>query len=165
LLEPVAEVAAGLGRAPTVTEWRDLVADPTGRGGLPTVHELIRFFGSWRQVKEAVALVEVSTALQIHERFRKRRLGKVWRYTDQSLADALGRCAAELGRAPMVGEYEWWRRRELELATARGDDAHHLPSPRPFRSRFGTWEAALKHHGFSDHDRALRHDPTHPAHG
>jgi hypothetical protein len=164
LLRPLAEVAAGLGRAPTVTEWRELVASEP-RGGYPAAHELIRFFGSWRQVKEAVALVEVSTARQVHERFRKRRLGKVWRYTDESLRDALERCAAELGRAPMVAEYAWWRQRELELAEARGDDWLHLPSPRPYRSRFGTWEAALKHYGFSDQDRAVRHDPTHPAHG
>ena len=163
LLGPVQRIADSLGRAPTVTEWRELHAEAAAAGeAFPAVHQLIGFFGSWRRVKEAVALGELSTARQIEERFRKRRLGKIWCYTEQSLRDALLRCAAELGRAPMVAEYTWWRRRELELARARGEDWLHLPSARPYRDRFGSWEGALTHFGFSDRDRGLRHDPTDP---
>lgn len=46
-----------------------------------------------------------------------------------------------------MAEFEWWRDHELELARAEGNDALHLPSPNPYRRRWGSWEAALLYFG------------------
>jgi hypothetical protein len=44
-----------------------------------------------------------------------------------------------------------------QLAKARGDDdALHLPSTSPYRKRFGTWEAALLHFGFTPEQVSAR---------
>jgi hypothetical protein len=115
-----------------------------------------RHFGSWRRAKEALALSEVTTARRIEARFRYRRVGKVWRFTEDTLRETLASCVEHYGRPPMVAEFEWWRDRELELARAEGNDAAHLPSPSPYRRRWGTWEAALLHFGYTPDQVAER---------
>jgi hypothetical protein len=55
-----------------------------------------------------------------------------------------------------VAEFEWWRDREFELARAEGNDALHIPSPTPYRRRWGTWEAALLHFGYTPDQVAER---------
>jgi hypothetical protein len=55
-----------------------------------------------------------------------------------------------------VAEFEWWRDRELELARAEGNAALHLPSPSPYRRRWGSWEAALLHFGYTPDQVAER---------
>jgi hypothetical protein len=107
-----------------------------------------RHFGSWRAAKEALGLAEVETPLKIEARFRARLIGKVHRYREETLRETLERCAADLGHAPLVIEFELWRQRELELAKARGEELF-LPSDSPYRRRWGSWEAALLHFGFT----------------
>jgi hypothetical protein len=154
-------VSRRLGRVPTIGEYKVIRASLAGDGiEVLAVHQLIRFFGSWRAAKEAVSLAEVSTARRIETQFRNRRLGKIWRYTDEALGEALSRCASELGRAPQVAEFSWWRQRELELARARGDDWLHLPSPVPYRNRWGSWEKALEHFGYDREAATRRFDPS-----
>lgn len=116
---------------------------------IETFNRVVRHYGTWRQAKEAVVLSGVTTTQRIESRFRSRRLGKIWRYTDEVLEETLRRCAEQVGSAPMVAELEWWRDRELELARARGEDAAHLPSATPYRKRWGSWQGALLHVGFS----------------
>ncbi len=108
-----------------------------------------RHFGSWRRAKEALDLSETTTARRIEARFRFRRMGKVWRYSEDVMRETLVRCAEHYGRPPLVAEFEWWRDRELELARAEGNDALHLPSPSQYRRRWGSWEAALLHFGYT----------------
>lgn len=96
---------------------------------------------AWRRAKEALSLSETTSARKIEARFRYRRVGKVWRSTE-TLGEVLERCVEHYGRPPMVAEFDWWRQRELELAAAQGNDAMPLPSPTPYRKRWGTWEQA-----------------------
>lgn len=117
---------------------------------LPEYNRIARHFGgSWRRAKEALELSEVTSVRRIDARFRFRRVGKVWRYNDETLRETFLACADFYGgRAPPVAEFEHWRERELQLTAAQGNDALHLPSPTPYRKRWGTW-GALVHHGFT----------------
>jgi hypothetical protein len=116
---------------------------------LADINQIVRHFGSWRVAKEALTLSATTPVARIEARFRSRRLGKVWRYTDETLRDTLARCVADIGHVPQVAEYEWWRKREIELAEAQGNDALHLPAATPFRNRWKTWAGALLHFGYS----------------
>lgn len=115
---------------------------------VPPLSQVIKFFGSWSLAKEALLLSKNNTALKIEARFRSRRVGKVHRYRDDTLRETMLRCAGFLGHPPLVAEFEAWRFRELELAKARGEEIA-LPSDSPYRARWGTWENALLHFGFS----------------
>jgi hypothetical protein len=119
---------------------------------------VVRFFGSWRQAKEALGLAEVDTPRKIEARFRGRLVGKVHRYREETLRLTLERCARDLGHVPLVIEFEHWRRREFELAKARGEQVF-LPSDSPYRRRWGTWERALLHFGFAPEAIAERLEP------
>ncbi|HZP73695.1 MAG TPA: hypothetical protein VFA97_09990 [Gaiellaceae bacterium] len=123
------------------------------------VNAVIRFFGSWRRAKEAVALADVTTAAKIEARFRSRIVGKPHTYTEQTMREVLHRCAADLGGAPLVIEYEHWRQREIELAKARGEELF-LPSSSPFRRKWGTWDKALEAAGFQPKEIAERLEPA-----
>ena len=103
------------------------------------ISKLIRHFTTWRRAKEALALSETTTPRRIEARFRSRRVGKIWRYSEQTLGDTLRACVEHYGRVPMVAEFDWWRERELQLAAATGNDAFHIPSATPYRRRWKTW--------------------------
>lgn len=157
LLQSLQLVAAGVGGEPTVDEYRETVRALRGEGvEIEPLSRVIKHFGSWRRAKEALALSETETARQIEARFHSRRLDKIWRYTEQSLGETLRRCVENLGHVPQVAEFEWWRQRELELARALGNDALHLPSNGPYRRRYGSWEKALLHFGFTPDQVAER---------
>ncbi len=55
----------------------------------------------------ALDLSQATSARKIDARFRARRLGKVWRYTEDTLRETLARCVAHYGRPPQVAEFEW----------------------------------------------------------
>jgi hypothetical protein len=118
---------------------------------VPPLSRVTKFFGSWSRAKEALNLSEDETPLKIEARFRSRRVGKVHRYREETLRETMMRCAEFLGHPPLVAEFEAWRYRELELAKARGEESA-LPSDSPYRTRFGTWERALLHFGFSQEE-------------
>jgi hypothetical protein len=145
-LRRVAEV---VGREPSVDDYRDQSPILISAGeDVETFRHLYGYFGSWRRAREALRLAETTTARRIEARFQSRRMGKIARYTDETLKETLERCAAEYGHPPRVNEFEWWRERELELARAAGTDTLQLPSSNPYRKRWGTWEGALAHFGF-----------------
>ncbi len=157
MVSSLRRVAAAVGHTPTVTEYRDLERRLRGTDeAIEEINQVIRHFGSWRRVREALDLSETTSARKIDARFRARRLGKVWRYTEDTLRDTLERCVAHYGRPPQVAEFEWWRERELELARTQGNDALHLPSPTPYRKRWETWEGALLHFGYTPEQVAER---------
>lgn len=112
------------------------------------VSQVIKFFGSWSLSKEALTLARVTTARRIEARFEYRKLGKVWKYTEETLALWMAKAVEAHGRPPQVAEYEWWREKELALAKARNDDTLHIPSPQPFRKRWKTWAGALTALGY-----------------
>lgn len=149
MLASLAQAASHIGGPPTPTSYAQAREELAREGTeLEPVSRLTRHFGTWRLAKEALSLSEVTTARQIDARFKRRRLAKVWRYTDDTLEQTLQRCVAELGQLPQVAEFDWWRQRQLELAAAEGNDAFHIPSATPYRKRWGTWEGALRHFGF-----------------
>ncbi len=150
-------VADHVGHQPSVDDYKHARAELVASGHeVESFTRLLRHFGAWRRAKEALALSETTSARRIEARFRHRRVGKVWRFTDDTLGETLARCVEHYGRPPMVSEFDWWRDRELELARAEGNDALHLPSPSPYRRRWKSWEAALLHFGYTPDQVAER---------
>jgi hypothetical protein len=141
----------------SVDEYRRAYKELSAAGDevVMEVNRLIRYFGRWATAKEALRLSEETTPRKIEARFRARMVGKVGRYREQTLRETLLRCAEELGHPPLVIEFELWRQRELELAKARGEELW-LPSDSPYRRRWGSWEAALEHFGFSPEEITSR---------
>lgn len=105
------------------------------------------------------------TPKRIEARFRQRRLGRIQRFTDDNLRDAVTRAAEHFGYPPSTTEFTWWRERELELAKVAGQTNYHVPSTGPFRRRFGDWEAALLHFGYSPEELAKRLAPKNQRRG
>ena len=60
---------------------------------------MVRHFGWWRRAKEALALSDTETVRRIEARFRFRKMGKVWRYIDDTRREALARCVEHYGRS------------------------------------------------------------------
>lgn len=119
---------------------------------------VVRYFGSWAQAKEAVGLAELTTARKIDARFRSRLHGRQRMFREEELVATLARCVDDLGRIPLLAEYDEWRLRELALARTRGDEAR-IPSPSVFRRRYGSWEQALLACGYSPDAVYLRLEP------
>lgn len=175
-LERVGEVAGRM--PPKITDYREIAPQLVARGeDIVSFGILYRHFDrSWPRVEAACGMIETDSSRRIEARMLSRRLGKVWRYTEQQLAAALEACSAyyaakfELAAgeryAPLLSEFDHWRVRELELARARGDFDHHLPSASPYRRRYDGWEGALIHFGFTPDQVAERHarvpEPTVP---
>jgi len=139
-----------LGEFPGVDQYRDL-RKALGEEILPFSRVLRFFGGSWHQARESMNLIEVTTERRIQSRFESRQLGKIWKYTDETLRESLLAAGKAIGRAPQVSEYIWWREEQRELAKAKGETLF-LPSATPYRQRFGSWEAALLHYGFSQEE-------------
>jgi Homing endonuclease associated repeat len=150
-------IAEHVGGPPSPADYKLAYRELRAAGeDIEEFNRVVRHFGSWRRAKEALALAETTTVRRIEARFRFRRVGKVWRYTEDTLRETLARCVEHYGRPPLVAEFEWWRRRELELAAAQGNDAVQLPGPTPYRNRYGGWEGALRHFGYTPEERAAR---------
>jgi len=153
----LARCAGEVGRAPLVSEydaWRrkelSLAATRGEHGRVPGPEAFRRRFGSWGKALLACGHSVDDLYLRLEAPDRSALRAKVWRYTDASLASALKACARALGRPPLVEEYGVWRRRALK------DGRRDIPTDSPFRRRFGSWEQALKHFGFSDAEIAAR---------
>jgi hypothetical protein len=152
-------VADRVGEDPSPDDYRAARAELIAQGeDVPEINAVIRHFGSWRNAKESLARSPAESPLQIEARFRRRLLGKVHRYREDTLRVTLERCAADLGHVPLVIEFELWRQREVELAKARGEELF-LPSDSPYRRRWGSWENALLHFGFTPEAIAERLEP------
>lgn len=159
-IRSLARIAAHVGRELSPDLYRQARRDLLAAGEeVIEFNAVCRYFGSWKQAKDALSLSAVSTPLKIEARFRVRLNGKVHRYREQTLRDTLVRCAADLGRAPLVIEFTKWREREHDLARARGEEVF-LPSDSPYRRRWGTWERALLHFGFTPEAIAVRLEPS-----
>jgi hypothetical protein len=150
LLASLRRAAEVLGEAPGIEDYKRVRRHLAEDGEtLVPVSRILKHFGSWHLAKEAIGLAEINTARQIEARFAQRKLGKVWRYTDQTLGEVLQNCVAALGHVPQVAEFDHWRRREFELAQAEGRELH-LPGAAAYRRRWETWADALRFFGYSD---------------
>lgn len=161
-LASLVRVAEELGGTPGVADYKEVQGRLRGTPDeIAPFNPLYQFFGSsWPRALEAIGMSDSLSAASIEARFRKRRIGKVWRFAESQLRDALLSAAEHWGRPPTTGEYEWWRARELELLAARGDEPL-VPSTGPFRVRFGSWENALLHFGFTPEQVKERFDGKH----
>jgi hypothetical protein len=131
-------VADHVGHEPSVYEYKQAREELLAAGQeIESLTRLLRHFGSWRRAKESLAPLRDHGVRRIEARFRYRQLGKVCRYTDETLRDTLLRAADHWGHPPSVAEFEWWRERELELVAAAGDGTLHLPSANPERKTLG----------------------------
>lgn len=150
-LVSIKRAAERLGRTPTAEEYRQVWRELKGTDQeIENLHTIMRHFGSWREAKEALELDRRGQSARfIEARFARRRLDKVWRYTQETLRSTLERCVADLGHVPQLAEFEHWRRGVLERLRASGDDAAHLPSASPYRRRYGSWEKALLALGYT----------------
>lgn len=143
-------VAEELGRTPTSDEYREVQPRLVTAGEpIESFSRLYRFFGNWARAREALDLSETTTPKRIEARFRSRKLGKVWRYDEDDLRDALARATGHYGYPPTTTEFDWWREREFELARATGQPEPQLPSVSPYRRKYKEWELALLHFGYS----------------
>lgn len=162
-LRSLRRVKEVLGEFPSVGDYKRVSAELIAAGeDIETYSRLYAYYGSWPRTREALTLSDTSTPRRIEARFRSRRMGKVWKYPPETLRDTLHECAQFYGRPMTVREFDMWRERTLELARSRGDGDLHLPSPTPYRIRWGTWEGALTHHGFSPDEVAGRLQPYYP---
>jgi hypothetical protein len=71
-----------------------------------TFARVSKHFGSWPRAKEVVDLATTTTARSIEARFRDRKLGRVWRFTEERLKTALQECYEHYGDVPSVAEFE-----------------------------------------------------------
>jgi hypothetical protein len=118
-----------------------------------------RHFGGWRLAKEALGLADVATPRKIDARFRSRLRGRQRTFQQQELERAMADCVAELGRVPLLAEYDEWRLAALTLARARGEDVR-VPSASVFRRRHRSWQRALLACGYSPSEVYVRLEPT-----
>jgi Homing endonuclease associated repeat len=138
-----------LGHAPSVRDYKQIYRELKGtEDEIEEINRVVRHFGSWHRAVEALGLSETTTARRIEARFRSRRVGKIWKYTDETLRVTLAEAVEHYGRPMTVAEFDWWRERQFELARAEGNDTLHLPSATPYRKRWFSWEGALRHFGY-----------------
>jgi hypothetical protein len=157
MVASLARAAEFYGPALTIADYKLARSEFGDRGvELAPVSQIIDFYRSWRAARDALGLYYEKSPRAIEARFKKRRLEKIWRYSEEALCRTLADCVAHHGHVPQVAEFDWWRQRELELARQAGDDAKHLPSPTPYRRRYGTWERALLHFGYTPDQVAER---------
>ncbi len=161
-LRSLRRVAEELGFAPGVDDYREVSAALRAAGeDVASFNTLYRYFDrSWPRVREALDLSETNSARKLEWRFNNRKTGKTWRYTHDTLRDVLRQAAEHWGRPPSVAEFEWWRERQLALGRSTGSEHFHLPSSTPYRRRWGTWEAALLHFGYTPEEVAERLEQT-----
>lgn len=140
-------VAEHLGTVPTTESYKRAQAELVSAGEeVLHVASIIRYYGSWRMAKEALELSGYYNARQIEARFRRRRNRQPRYAREDELREALRACVADLGRAPLVREYEDWCEHKRGQARARGEELW-LPSVATFRRRHKTWEKALLRYG------------------
>ena len=86
-------------------EYRRIRRELASQGEeIEPLSRIIKHFTSWRMASEALMLSEHHVAGEIQRRFRARRVGKVWKYSEPTLRDTLERCVAHYGRIPQVAE-------------------------------------------------------------
>lgn len=145
------DCAAEFGRPPLSEEyrkWRQKEIDLAKARGedawLPGYAAYYRRFKSWEK-----ALIHFGFDRdEVYARLERRQaeVGKVDRYTDETLEKTLRRAVKALGHIPMADQFDKWRKKVIKESRAR---SIVIPSSSPYRSRFGSWQNALLHFGYS----------------
>jgi hypothetical protein len=159
-LRSLRRVAEHLGHTPSTTEYKQVSDELRADGeNIEKLSRVYAHFRSWPRAREALALSDMTSATAIEARFQHRRVGKPWRYTEAMLHETMLRCAEYYGHPPLCTEFAGWREREFELARARGEEHDlYLPTRIAYRRRYGGWEEALLHFGFTPEELERRYD-------
>lgn len=149
-----------VGHTPSTAEYRQVSERLQAAGeDVEPFTRVYAHYVSWPRAREALSLPDSSPVTAIEARFRHRRIGKPWRYSEQVLRETLMRCAEFYGRPPSIAEFNWWRRREFSLPEARGEEGEvQLPNCGAYKRRYGGWEQTLLHCGFTPQEVDRRHD-------
>lgn len=92
-------VAEYVGHPPSVDEYKQASKELVAASeSIQTFSRLYAHYGTWPRAKEALSLSATTTALRIEARFRYRRIGKVWRFTEAAMRDALLAWPSTIGR-------------------------------------------------------------------
>ena len=159
-LRSLRRVAEHLGHTPSTAEYKRVSDDLRATGeDIETFNRVYTHYGAWPRAREALALSETSGVTAIEARFQHRRVGKPWRYPESVLRETLMRCADYYGHPPLCTEFAAWRDREFELALGRGEEHElYMPTRVAYRRRYGGWEEALLHFGFTPEELDRRYD-------
>ena len=151
-------VAEAVGREPDIDDYRRASQRLREEGeDVQLFSRLYLFFGhSWPRAREALKLSGETSTSHLEARLRSRRLGRINRYTEDTLRATLAQAVEHYKRPPSTAEFSWWREQRLALARAQGEDDPQVPSDNAYRRRWRTWEAALLHHGYTPEEVALR---------
>jgi hypothetical protein len=132
------EVAAILGRSPSINDYRKLRRE-LPELGLPSDTNIRRWLGEgslsgggWNECLRRVLLDAVSDG-----DFTSSLVGRTYRFDDSEIFSALRECAAELGRPPTMSQYlQWAKRSDVAERPGRRPVSYH-----PFE-RFGGFRMA-----------------------
>jgi hypothetical protein len=151
-------VAEAIGHAPGVEEYKVVSRALRAEGeDVQSFASLYKFFAcSWPRAREALQLSGATRTQAIEARFRCRRLGRIPRYSEDVLREALTQAAEHYRRPPTLGEFSWWRDRQIELAHAQGEEYPSIPTYSSYWRRWRSWEGALLHFGYTPEEVALR---------
>lgn len=165
----LAACSAFLGRPPLVAEyeaWRARELELAHERGdrdfaLPSPGTFRKRYKTWTAtlVHFGYSPEEIYVRLE-PQGSRRDSLKKIDRYTDETLGKVLLRCARDLGHVPLVEEFDAWRTREINRTRSK---KFALPSNSPYRRRWGTWEGALLHFGFTQAEIDARRAPAREA--
>jgi hypothetical protein len=146
--------AREIGRPPLCEEYRkwrqkeiDLASARGEAAHLPSYSAYYRRHGTWEK-----ALVHYGFDRdEVYARLEREptEVAKIDRYTDETLEKTLQRAVKDLGHIPMGWEFDEWRGRVLKKSRAR---SIVLPSSSPYRRRFGSWQKALLHFGYTEEE-------------
>ncbi len=158
LRQALRDCAREIGRPPLSEEYRKWrqkeieLAKARGEDAwLPGYSAYYRRFRSWEK-----ALIHYGFDRgEVYARLERRQaeVGKVDRYTDETLEKTLRRAVAALGHVPMADEFDKWRKKVIKESRAR---SIVIPSSSPYRSRFGSWRNALLRFGYSEDEIEAR---------
>jgi hypothetical protein len=100
-----------LGDTPGVEGYKAVSTElPEAGEDVEPFSRLYRFFGrSWPRAREALKLSGQTSERRLEARLKNRRLGKIARYIEDTLRDAITSCVEHYARPPSVTEYSWWR--------------------------------------------------------
>ena len=159
MIAALRSVADAIGHVPTTSEYVGEYERRRERGALalPSVSTVVKHFGGWERGLAAAALIPGLPPSRQRARDPLRRV--IYRYSDERLIESLRACARDLGRIPMVRDYQTWRADHLAGRPGKRLPQADIPDRRTLHNRYGSWPKALAAAGL-DPEGAARYTTT-----